>query len=86
VRRREQAQAREQDRARTVAVDPETRRRLHDTRDDEEDREQETKFGIADAECVLEPGEQRRQQKLAEVADGVRQTDQADDGGVAAQR
>ena len=85
-RHAQQRQAAEQHRPRAVAVDPEARQRLHDAGDDEEDRQQEAQLRVADLERVLQPREQRRQQQLAEVADAVRQADQADDGGVAAQR
>jgi hypothetical protein len=82
----QQAQTGEQHRPRAVAVDDKARQRLHHARHDEEDRHQEAQLGIADVEGVAQPREQRRQQQLAEVAGAMRQPDQADDGGIAAQR
>ena len=75
----EQGQAAEQDRARTEVVDDEARERLHAARDDEEDRQHEAELGEADVERVLEQEEERRQQQLAEMADAVREADQAHD-------
>ena len=83
-RDRQQAQAAEKDRPRPVAVDDEPRQRLHRARDHEEDRHQQAELGIAHAERVLQPGKERRQQELAEVADAVREPHQADDGRVLA--
>ena len=82
----EQGQAAEQHRTGAEAVNNEARQRLHRTRDDEKDRHQKAQLGIAHLKLVLEPGEQRRQQQLAEMAERMRHADQADDAGVAAQR
>ena len=65
-------------------VDEEAGQGLHDAGDDEEDRHQQAEFGVAHAERVLEPREQRGQQELAEMADAVRQADQPDQRGVLA--
>jgi len=54
--------------------------------DHKEDRQQRAQLGIADAKILLQPGEQRRQQQLAEVADAMGQADQADGQRVLAQR
>lgn len=85
-RQAEQGQAAEQDGPGSEAVHHKARARLHRTRHHEKDRHEEAQFGVADLEGVLEPGEQRRQQQLAVVADEVGNADQADDAGVSAQR
>ena len=58
---REQAEAGEQHRARPEAVDDEARERLHRAGDDEEDRQQHAKLGVADVERLLQPEKERRQ-------------------------
>ena len=75
-----------QDGAWAEAVHHKTRRRLHRTGHDKKDRHQKAQLGVADLEHVLEPGKQRGQQQLAEMADHVGQTDQPDDTRVLAKR
>jgi hypothetical protein len=84
-RQPEQRQPAEQDGPRPHAVDQEAGGGLHAARDDEEQRHQEAQLGVAGVERVLQPGKQRRQQQLAEVADHVGQADQPDHARILAQ-
>ena len=75
----EQPQADEQNRSRSQLVDDEARRRLDNARDDEKGRQHRTQLNEADVELVLQPREQRREHQLAEMADCMGQSDQADE-------
>ncbi len=80
----QQRQPAQQHRPGAEAVDHKARCGLHHAGDDKEDRQQQAQLGVADVEFRLQPRKQRRQQQLAEVADGMRQAHQADHAGVLA--
>ena len=80
----QQRKARKQDGARAVAIHQEPRGGLHGAGDDEEHRHQEAQLGIADVEGILQPGKERSEQQLAEVADHVGEAHQADHAGILA--
>jgi hypothetical protein len=81
-RQADQTQTQKQNWPRTEPVHRKARQRLHHTRHDKENRHQPAQLDIADRKLALQPGKQRRQQQLAEVADQVRRAHQADNARV----
>ena len=80
------ANRRKQHRTRAQPVHHKTRQRLPDAGDGEKQRHQQPHVGVAQTEIADEDGEQRRQQQVGEMRGAVRQTNQADHGGVLLQR
>ena len=78
ARQAEQSQTCKQNRARPHPVHKKPGYRLHGAGHNEKNGHQKPQLGIAGAEVVFEPGKQRRQQQLTEMAHHVSQTHQAD--------
>ena len=78
ARQAKQSQTCKKNRARPHPVYKKTRYRLNSTGHNEKNGHQKPQLGIAGAEIVFEPGEQRGQQQLTEMAHHVSQTHQAD--------
>ena len=81
-----QGQAGKEYGTRAKTVHHKARQRLHRTGHHKKDGHEKAKLGIADTEFRFEPGKQRCQQQLAEVADQMAGADQADHAGVRPQR